>query len=95
MSFECLIQELGTLEGSADVIKRLKDRDDSAYSEAVLATCFSKMGFEIRLEPASVESCKNDIAVRVDSEWINIEVKTPQRSNLQKEIEQNNENCLH
>lgn len=95
MSFEYLIQELRTLEGSADVIKRLKDRVDSAYSEAVLATYFSKMGFGTRLEPAGVENCKNDIAVRVNSEWINIEVKTPQRSNLQKEIEKNNEELFH
>jgi len=95
MSSEYLIQELRTLVGSADLIKRLKDGDDSAYSEAVLATYFSKMGFEIRLEPAGVESCKNDIAVRVDSEWINIEVKTPQRSNLQKEIEKNNQELFH
>jgi len=49
MSLSYLIHELDKIEGSEDLIIRLNKGEDSAYSEALLATYFSKMGFEIHL----------------------------------------------
>jgi len=95
MSLSYLIHELDKIEGSEDLIIRLNKGEDSAYSEALLATYFSKMGFEIHLEPVIETGRRNDIAVKVNSEWINIEVKTPQRSDLQKEIEKTLEELFH
>lgn len=86
-----LIGELQNIGGSEDIIKRLKNKEYSAYSEALLAVYFINRDFEIRLEPSSVDGRKNDIAVKVNSKWINIEVKTPQQSDLQKEIEKGNQ----
>lgn len=69
------------------MITRLKKKDYSAYSEAILATFFSQMGFEVRIEPVIETGRRNDIAVKVNSELINIEIKTPQKSELQEEME--------
>lgn len=82
-----LIRELDHINGSKDLIMRLKKRKESAYSEALLATYFYKMGFEICLEPVVETGHRNDIAVKLNSECVNIEVKTPQKSDIQKEIE--------
>lgn len=79
-----LITELEKIEGSKGLIMRLKRGEDSAYSEAILVTYFSKMGFEIHLEPVIETGRRSDVSVKVNSERINIEVKTPQISNLQK-----------
>jgi hypothetical protein len=81
-----LVCKLEKIEGSEDLVIRLNRGDDSAYSEAILATYFLQMGLEVRLEPIIEMGKKNDISVKVNSEWINIEVKTPQKSQLQEEM---------
>lgn len=88
MSLSYLIHELKKIKDSEDLIIRLNKGEDSAYSEAILATYFLQMGFQVKLKPFVIETTRrNDIAIKVNSEWINIEVKTPQESRLQKEME--------
>jgi len=84
-----LLHELHDIEGSEDLISRLKTGEAGAFSEARIATFFSKAGLDIHLQPiVDGLSGPNDIAVKVGDEWIIIEVKTPQKSELQKELEQ-------
>ena len=88
MSLSYLIHELEKIEDSEDLIMRLNKGEDSAFSEALLATYFLKMGFEVKLEPFVIGTARrNDLAIKMNSEWVNIEVKTPQKSELQKEME--------
>ena len=83
-----LLYELSKIEDSQVLIARLRKGDRAAYSEARIATHFFHQGYEVRLQPiVDGTSRLNDVAVKVDSEWVNIEVKTPQRSYLQKELE--------
>ena len=82
-----LICELEKIKDSEDLIFRLNRGEDSAFSEAILAICFLQMGFEVRLEPVIETGRRNDLTVKVNSEWVNIEVKTPQKSELQNEME--------
>ena len=84
-----LLYELTKVEDSQDLIARLRKRDRAAYSEARIATHFSHQGYEVQLQPiVDGTSRLNDVAVKVDSEWVNIEVKTPRKSDLQKELEE-------
>jgi hypothetical protein len=84
-----LIHELNRMEDITDLITRLGQGEEAAYSEARLVTYFSKMGYEVQLQQVIAETGrKNDLAVKINSNWLNIEVKTPQRSDLEKELTQ-------
>jgi len=53
-----------------------------------LAEHFLDQGLEITLQPVVTASGRrNDISVKIGSEWVNIEVKTPMESDLKKEVE--------
>lgn len=82
-----IIRILINLEGSNDLFDRMQRNEWAAYSEARLATFFYKQGFEVKLQPYSLQSHRlNDIALRIGDEWINIEVKTPVKSELEREL---------
>jgi hypothetical protein len=80
------IENLKNIRNSDDLIRRLNAGEDSAYSEALIATYFLQTGFEVRLQPVLQTGRRNDVSVRVGSQWVNIEIKTPQRSELQEEM---------
>jgi len=82
-----IIRKLIRLEGSDELLDRMIRNEWAAYSEARLAAFFSKQGFEVKLQPYSLQSHRlNDIALRIGDEWINIEVKTPVTSELEREL---------
>jgi len=60
-----LLHELHDIEGSEDLISRLKTGEAGAFSEARIATFFSKAGLDIHLQPiVDGLSGPNDIAVK-------------------------------
>ena len=81
-----LINELLGLEGSESLFERLRRKERAAFSEARLATFFSKLGYEVELEPASDKGRLNDLAVKYGNDWINFEVKTPQESEIKRDL---------
>jgi hypothetical protein len=83
-----MIDELEGVEGRNGLFRRLKNRERAAYSEARLATFFSKKGYEVKLDPRGSGTKINDFTVKWGDDWINFEVKTPEESELQQEINQ-------
>ena len=83
-----IIHKLEKLLVSEELISRLRNGEPAAYSEAKLAEHFLDQGLEITLQPVVTASGRrNDISVKIGSEWVNIEVKTPMESDLKKEVE--------
>jgi len=83
-----IIHKLEKTQDSEELIDRLKKGEPAAYSEAKLAEHFIDQGLEMTLQPTVNESGRrNDIAVKIGSEWANVEVKTPMESDLKREVQ--------
>ena len=89
-----MINELEVLSGSKALFERFMRKERAAFSEARVATFFSKLGFEVALEPESKGGQFNDVSVNYDDIWVNIEVKTPEESELKQELDRKMNNTL-
>jgi hypothetical protein len=82
-----ILAELEGKEGFHTLLGRLQRGDKSAYSEAQLSAFLSKQGYQVKLQPiTSATGKKNDLTVKIGSQWLNIEVKTPQTSDLGRNL---------
>lgn len=89
-----MINELKGIDGSDTLFDRLYRKERAAFSEARLATFFSKLGFDVELEPESENGHYNDLSVNYNGVWVNIEVKTPEESELAHELHRNVQELL-
>jgi len=82
-----MINELKDLNGFKTLFNRVRRNERAAFSEACLATFFSKLGFDVALEPESKGGQFNDLSVQCGNVTVNIEVKTPEESELKQELD--------